>query len=122
MLALAGGAAYSARPTDDRATLRVPNVSQIALGTDERTLYTASGKTVTARDIVTGTTGDQSIYAVDGIVAANRDGHSVLVVGPLGAEQRDLTTGRTEFFSYRGTPAPWPRATNTTILSRLRAV
>jgi parallel beta-helix repeat protein len=105
VLALAGGAAYSARPTDDRATLRVPNVSQIALGTDERTLYTASGKTVTARDIVTGATGDQSVYAVDGIIAANRDGHSVLVVGPLGAEQRDLTTGRTEFFRYRGTPS-----------------
>jgi DNA-binding beta-propeller fold protein YncE len=39
---------------------------------------------------------------VDGIVAANRDGHSVLVVGPRGAEQRDLSTGQSEFFAYHG--------------------
>jgi DNA-binding beta-propeller fold protein YncE len=72
------------------------------MGTDERTLYAASGKTVMAQDIVTGETRDRSSYSVDGIVAANRDGHSVLVVGPLGAEQRDLTTGQSEFFDYHG--------------------
>jgi parallel beta-helix repeat protein len=103
VIALAGGSAYTARPGDDRATLRIPDVSQIAMGTDERTLYAASGKTVTAQDIVTGETRDRTSYAVDGIVAANRDGHSVLVVGPLGAEQRDLTTGQSEFFDYHGT-------------------
>jgi parallel beta-helix repeat protein len=102
VIALAGGSAYTARPGDDRATLRIPDVSQIAMGTDERTLYAASGKTVTAQDIVTGETRDRSSYAVDGIVAANRDGHSVLVVGPLGAEQRDLATGQSEFFDYHG--------------------
>jgi parallel beta-helix repeat protein len=105
VVALAGGSAYSARPSDERATLRIPNVSQIAMGTDERTLYAASGKTVTAHDIVTGETRDRSSYAVDGIVAANRDGHSVLVVGPQGAEQRDLSTGQSEFFNYHGSPA-----------------
>jgi DNA-binding beta-propeller fold protein YncE len=72
------------------------------MGTDERTLYAASGKTVIAQDIVTGETSDRSSYSVDGIVAANRDGHSVLVVGPRGAEQRDLTTGQSEFFDYHG--------------------
>jgi parallel beta-helix repeat protein len=102
VVALAGGSAYTARPGDDRATLRIPDVSQIAMGTDERTLYAASGKTVLAQDIVTGETHDRSSYAVDGIVAANRDGHSVLVVGPQGAEQRDLTTGQSEFFDYHG--------------------
>jgi parallel beta-helix repeat protein len=102
VIALAGGSAYTARPADDRATLRIPNVSQIAMGTDERTLYAASGKTVMAQDIVTGEMHDRSSYAVDGIVAANRDGHSVLVVGPQGAEQRDLTTGQSEFFDYHG--------------------
>src|SRR6266513_1310347 len=102
VIALAGGSAYTARPGDDRATLRIPDVSQIAMGTDERTLYAASGKTVMAQDIVTGETHDRSSYAVDGIVAANRDGHSVLVVGPQGAEQRDLTTGQSEFFDYHG--------------------
>jgi hypothetical protein len=105
LVALAGGNAYSARPGDDRATLRIPDVSQIAMGTDERTLYAASGKTVVAQDVVTGETRDRSSYAVDGVVAANRDGHSVLVVGPLGAEQRDLATGRSEFFDYHGSPA-----------------
>jgi parallel beta-helix repeat protein len=102
VIALAGGSAYTARPGDDRATLRIPDVSQIAMGTDERTLYAASGKTVMAQDIVTGATRDHSTYAVDGIVAANRDGHSVLVVGPQGAEQRDLVTGQSEFFNYHG--------------------
>src|SRR5437899_5657316 len=102
VIALAGGSAYTARPGDDRATLRISDVSQIAMGTDERTLYAASGKTVMAQDIVTGETHDRSSYAVDGIVAANRDGHSVLVVGPQGAEQRDLTTGQSEFFNYHG--------------------
>src|SRR5438309_3393729 len=102
LVALAGGSAYTARPGDDRATLRIPDVAQIAMGTDERTLYAASGKTVMARDIVTGETRDRSSYSVDGIVAANRDGHSVLVVGPQGAEQRDLTTGQSEFFNYHG--------------------
>src|SRR5256712_10064075 len=102
VIALAGGSAYTARPGDDRATLRIPDVSQIAMGTDERTLYAASGKTVMAQDIVTGETRDRSSYSVDGIVAANRDGHSVLVVGPQGAEQRDLTTGQSEFFNYHG--------------------
>ena len=102
VIALAGGSAYSARPGDERATLRIPDVSQIAMGTDERTLYAASGKTVMAQDIVTGETRDRSVYAVDGIVAANRDGHSVLVVGPRGAEQRDLVTGQSEFFDYHG--------------------
>jgi parallel beta-helix repeat protein len=102
VIALAGGSAYTARPGDERATLRIPDVSQIAMGTDERTLYAASGKTVMAQDIVTGETRDRSSYAVDGIVAANRDGHSVLVVGPKGAEQRDLSTGQSQFFDYHG--------------------
>ena len=102
VIALAGGSAYTARPGDGRATLRIPDVSQIAMGTDERTLYAASGKTVMAQDIVTGETRDRSSFAVDGIVAANRDGHSVLVVGPQGAEQRDLVTGQGEFFNYHG--------------------
>jgi parallel beta-helix repeat protein len=104
VVALAGGGAYTARPGDDRATLRIPDVSQIAMGMDERTLYAASGKTVTAQDIVTGETRDRSSYAVDGVVAANRDGHSLLVVGPQGAEQRDLGTGQSQFFAYHGSP------------------
>jgi DNA-binding beta-propeller fold protein YncE len=41
----------------------------------------------------------------NGIVAANRDGHSVLVVGPRGAEQYDITTGQAEFFVYNSRPS-----------------
>jgi DNA-binding beta-propeller fold protein YncE len=41
---------------------------------------------------------------VNGIVAANRDGHSVLVVGATGAEQFDLETGQSQYFAYSGTP------------------
>src|SRR5438067_1578221 len=104
VVAPAGGSSWSARPTDARATLRMPDVSQIALGTDERTVYATSGKTVLAEDIVPGEVLDLSAYAVDGIVAANRDGHSVMVVGPLGVEERDLETGQAEFFSYSGQP------------------
>jgi DNA-binding beta-propeller fold protein YncE len=74
------------------------------MGTVERTLYAASGKTVVAQDVVTGEIRDRSAYAVDGIIAANRDGRSVLVVGPQGAEQRDLSTGQSQFFDYHGSP------------------
>lgn len=102
VIALAGGSAYTARPGDDRATLRIPDVQQIAMGTDERTLYAASGRTVTAQDIVTGETTQRATYTVDGVVAANRDGRSVMLVGPGGAEQRDLATGQTQLFAYAG--------------------
>jgi hypothetical protein len=104
VVALAGGGVYTARPGDDRGTLRIPDVTQIAMGTDQRTLYAASGRTVLAQDIVTGETRDRSSYAVDGVVAANRDGHSLLVVGPQGAEQRNLDTGQSQFFDYHGSP------------------
>jgi parallel beta-helix repeat protein len=104
IVALAGGFAYSAHPFDARASALIRDVDQIALGTDERTIYATSGKTVLAEDIVTGAVRDRSVYSVDGIIAANRDGHSVMIVGPKGVEQRDLDTGQAEFFDYHGDP------------------
>src|SRR5438034_3592504 len=53
VIALAGGNAYSARPGDTRASLRIPDVSPIAMGTDERTIYAAQGRLVIAQDVVT---------------------------------------------------------------------
>jgi len=41
---------------------------------------------------------------VNGVVAANRDGHSLMVVGPSGVEQIDLQTGQNEYFAYHGQP------------------
>jgi parallel beta-helix repeat protein len=80
------------------------NVTQIALGTDERTLYTYTGSLVVARDVVSGGVRTKQNVTVNGLIAANRDGHSVLVVGATGAEQFDLETGHSEYFAYSGSP------------------
>src|SRR5438477_10642705 len=78
------------------------NVRQIALGTDERTVYSSVDRVVVAQDVVTGETKTKQDVTVDGVVAANRDGHSVMVVGKTGAEQIDLVTGQAEYFDYHG--------------------
>jgi DNA-binding beta-propeller fold protein YncE len=41
---------------------------------------------------------------VRGVIAANRDGHSILVVGSAGVEQFDVETGQAQYFNYRGSP------------------
>jgi len=38
------------------------------------------------------------------VVAANRDGRSLMVVGSSGVEQIDLETGQNEYFDYHGQP------------------
>jgi parallel beta-helix repeat protein len=106
IVALVGGAVQSMRPSDTRARALLAadskNVRQIALGTDERTVYSYSERTVVAQDVVTGEAKNKQDVTVDGIVAANRDGHSVMVVGKSGAEQIDLVTGQAEYFDYHG--------------------
>jgi parallel beta-helix repeat protein len=112
IVAIVDGEVFTAYPADGRVghLLRTSskNVSQIALGTDERTVYAyLDGETpslVISTDVVTGAVSLKKTVAVDGIVAANRDGHSVLVVGPSGAEQFDTETGHSEFFNYNGSP------------------
>lgn len=79
--------------------------TQVALGTDGRTLLALDGRALTVLDLGgAGTRHTRTVQIDSGIVAANRDGHSVLVVGPRGAEQLDLETGRVEFFSYNAEP------------------
>src|SRR5207247_7900737 len=46
----------------------------------------------------------RTVAIADGIVGANRDGVSALIVGPRGAQQIDLATGQQEFFDYVGVP------------------
>ena len=108
IVALVDGAVQTMHPgdTDARALLAAAskNVTQIALGTDERTVYSYTDRSVVAQDVVTGETTTKQGVTVDGVVAANRDGHSVMVVGKAGAEQIDLTTGQSEYFDYHGSP------------------
>jgi parallel beta-helix repeat protein len=108
IVALVGGAVRAMRPGDSEATDQLGsfsrNVRQIALATDERTLYTYGDRLVVAQDVVTGETRTQQAVTVEGVVAANRDGRSVMVVGSSGVEQVDLETGRAQYFAYHGTP------------------
>src|SRR2546426_2833265 len=108
IVALVGGAVLSMRPGDIQASDMLAaysrNVRQIALGTDERTVYSYADRAVVAQDVVTGEAKTEQDVTVDGIVAANRDGHSVMVVGKTGVEQVDLATGQSEYFAYHGSP------------------
>src|SRR5712692_8294834 len=61
-------------------------------------------KQLTVVDLLGGARESRTVQIDDGVVAANRDGHSVLVVGPRGAEQLDLESGRQEFFAYSSQP------------------
>jgi parallel beta-helix repeat protein len=108
IIALAAGAVKAMRPQDtsarDLLARAQASVQQIALGTDERTLYAYADRTVLAQDVVTGERKTSQPVTVDGMVAANRDGHSVMVVSPTGVEQVDLESGQAEYFDYHGSP------------------
>jgi len=102
------GDVWTARPGDATAATRTLGTSSIALGTDQHTLYAlrnGDGQSdLLVIDLASGEDRGRAHFAVAGIVAANRDGRSALVVGPVGAEQRDLEAGDQEFFAYRGQP------------------
>ncbi|TMG55587.1 MAG: hypothetical protein E6H84_06595 [Chloroflexi bacterium] len=106
IVALVGGAVEAMHPTAERPTDLLArdsrNVTQIALGTDERTVYSYTDRFVVAQDVVTGGATAKQALTVDGLVAANRDGHSLMVVGSSGVEQIDLETGQNEYFDYHG--------------------
>jgi parallel beta-helix repeat protein len=108
IVALAGGAVKAMRPDASQAGDLLAgdsrNVTQIALGTDERTVYSYTDRFVVAQDIVTGNATTKQALTVDGVIAANRDGHSLMVVGSAGVEQIDLETGQNEYFAYHGSP------------------
>ncbi len=100
------GEVWTARPGDPSAATRTLGTSSIALGTDGHTLYALTNRDgqsdLLVQDLATGEDRGRAHFAVAGIVAANRDGRSALVVGPAGAEQRDLEAGAQAFFAYRG--------------------
>ena len=108
VVALVGGRVETMRPDatapSDLLARDSRNVTQIALGTDERTVYSYTDRFVVAQDVVTGAASAKQQLTVDGLVAANRDGHSLMVVGSGGVEQLDLESGQNEYFDYRGQP------------------
>ena len=108
IVALVGGAVKTMRPDSsepgDLLARDSQNVSQIALGTDERTVYSYTDRFVVAQDVVTGAAKTKQTVTVDGVVAANRDGHSLMIVGRNGVEQLDTETGQAEYFAYHGSP------------------
>ncbi|HEY3217839.1 MAG TPA: NosD domain-containing protein [Candidatus Limnocylindria bacterium] len=104
LVVVSGGAVQVATPgAHGLDALDIP-ARTVALGTDGHTLLALDGKDLTVMDLLGGPRDTRTVQIDDGIVAANRDGHSVLVVGPRGAEQYDMDSGRTEFFAYSAQP------------------
>lgn len=106
LVVLSGGSVQVATPGRESVTGTGVTASSISLGTDGHTLLAldSRSKQLTVMDLVGGSRDDRTVQIDDGIVGANRDGHSVLVVGPHGAEQLDIETGRVEFFAYSSQP------------------
>ena len=105
LVVVSGGQVQVGAPARGALASVAVAATSVALGTDGRTLLALDGKQLTVMDLVGGARETRTVQIDDGIVAANRDGHSVLVVGPRGAAQYDLVTGQTEFFVYRSQPA-----------------
>jgi len=107
LVVVSGGEVQVGAPARGALSSVAVSASSVALGTDGHTLLALDARTrqLTVMDLLGGARDTRSIQIADGIVAANRDGHSVLVVGPRGAEQYDLTTGQAEFFAYNAQPA-----------------
>jgi len=105
LVVVSGGDVLVGAPAQGALTSVAVNASSVALGTDGHTLLALDGKQLTVMDLLGGARDTRTVQIDDGIVAANRDGHSVLIVGPRGAEQYDMTTGQAEFFVYNAQPA-----------------
>lgn len=104
LIVVAGGTVGVGRPQDGALAASVVRASSVAIQTDGRTLLALDGDTLTTWDLTNGEPTTRTIAIDGGIVGANRDGVSALIVGPRGAQQIDLTTGRQEFFAYSHTP------------------
>jgi parallel beta-helix repeat protein len=107
LVVVSGGDVQVGAPSAGSLTSLGVSARSVALGTDGHTLLALdpATKALTIVDLIDGARDTRTVQIDDGIVAANRDGHSVLVVGPRGAQQFDLETGRAEFFAYRSEPA-----------------
>jgi len=105
LLALtADGNVLSARPSDERAADTGLRASSVALQADGHTLYALEGQQLAVWDARIGSLGRLDVAIKDGVVAANRDGVSALVVSRTGAQQIDTSTGRSEFYAYARQP------------------
>ena len=104
VVVVAGGMVAIGRPHDRELTASTVRASSVAVQTDGRTLLALDGKTLTAWDLTGGEPSTRVVAIDGGIVGANRDGVSALIVGARGAQQIDLTTGQQEFFAYSSTP------------------
>ena len=104
LVVVAGGTVGVGRPHDSALAASAVRASSVAIQTDGRTLLALDGQTLTTWDLTNGEPSTRTIAIDRGIVGANRDGVSALIVGPRGAQQIDLTTGRQEFFAYSHTP------------------
>lgn len=107
LVVVSGGSVQVATPGRGSVSSTDVAASSVALGTDGHTLLAldSRSKQLTVMDLVGGSRDSRIVQIDDGIVGANRDGHSVLVVGPKGAEQLDMETGQQEFFAYSAQPA-----------------
>ena len=104
LVVVSGGTVDVGRPHDAALATTAVHASSVAIQTDGRTLLALDGKTLTAWDLTGGEPSTRTVAIDDGIVGANRDGVSALIVGARGAQQIDLTTGQQEFFDYSHTP------------------
>jgi parallel beta-helix repeat protein len=105
LVVVSGGDVQVGGPSSSSLSSLGVGARSVALGTDGHTLLALDGRQLTVLDLLGGARDTRTVQIDDGIVAANRDGHSVLVVGPRGAEQYDMDTGRAEFFAYNAQPA-----------------
>jgi parallel beta-helix repeat protein len=104
LIVVTGGAVAIGRPHDSLLASSQLRASSVAMQTDGRTLLALDGRTLTTWDLAGGEPSTRTVAIDDGIVGANRDGVSALIVGSRGAQQIDLTTGRQEFFAYSSAP------------------
>ncbi|TMC58907.1 MAG: hypothetical protein E6J19_01250 [Chloroflexi bacterium] len=105
LVVVSGGDVQVGAPRSGALSSVAVSARSVALGTDGHTLLALDGRELTVMDLLGGARDTRTVQIDDGIVAANRDGHSVLVVGPRGAEQYDMTTGQAEFFVYNSRPS-----------------
>jgi len=104
LIVVSGGTVGIGRPQDSALAASAVRASSVAIQTDGRTLLALDGRTLTTWDLTNGEPSTRTVAIDDGIVGANRDGVSALIVGSRGAQQIDLVTGRQEFFAYSHTP------------------
>ncbi|HKY52021.1 MAG TPA: NosD domain-containing protein [Candidatus Limnocylindria bacterium] len=104
LVVVAGGTVGLGRPHDSALVASSVQASSVAIQTDGRTLLALDGRTLTTWDLTNGDPSTRTVAIDGGIVGANRDGVSALIVGPRGAQQIDLVTGRQEFYAYSHAP------------------